>query len=43
MKDTGHEFNERQMALVSEWLKTPDESNSVAKPAPAGSGPGNRN
>lgn len=43
MKDTGHEFNERQMALVSKWLKTPDESNSVAKPAPAGAGPGKGN
>lgn len=43
MKNTGHEFNERQMALVSEWLKTPETSNSVAKPAPAGAGPGKRN
>jgi len=45
MKDTGHEFNGRQMALVSEWLKNknPGESNAAVKPGPAGTGPGKGN
>jgi hypothetical protein len=45
MKDTGHEFNERQMALVGEWLrnKTPEGSNSVVNPGPASAGSGKGN
>jgi hypothetical protein len=45
MKDTGHEFNDRQMALVGEWLrnKPPEESNSAVKPGPASAGPGKGN
>jgi predicted esterase len=35
MKDTGHEFNEPQMALVSEWLKSPESSVPLKAGAPA--------
>lgn len=35
MKDTGHEFNGPQMALVSEWLKTSGTSGAPIKPVPA--------
>jgi len=35
MKDTGHEFNEPQMALVREWLNSPESSVPLKTGAPA--------
>jgi hypothetical protein len=31
MKDTGHEFGDRQMAMVGEWLRNPASADSSAQ------------
>jgi hypothetical protein len=34
MKDTGHEFGDRQMALVGEWLRNPASADSSRQREP---------